>query len=218
LERLTKEIKCFVEKDVRLLTVVDPLFNAGETYMDVLGQLKRLGYRGKQSLQCHFDLVNDEFLKMARQFDVCLEFGLQTVNPDECSAIGRRNDLGKVQDTMRKLGDLGIHYEIDLIYGLPAQTVDSLRRSVDFCQKRNVPVVRCWPFMLLRGTVLDSDEQRREWRFQEGFRESIPSPVVVSSSSYDEEDWEEMRALSQELHGQYDPVHREWAEESASES
>ena len=208
--RLLEEIKCFVEKDVRLLTILDPLFNADKTtYMQVLRDLHDAGYNGKLSLQCHFSYLNAEFLELVREFDVCLEFGLQSVIPCEGKAIGRTNNMKKVGEFMVELTRQGIYYKVDLIYGLPAQTLDSFRSSVKFCREHGVPVLRCWPLMLLRGTKLATVEEREKW----GFRENNGTPpVVVSSNSFSEKDWERMRTLSDELAREYDPVHKRWAD------
>lgn len=195
-QRLFDEMKYFIENNIERLTVVDPTFNTGSTYKDILNELISLGYNKELSLQCRFECVDDEFLELVKRFDTCLEFGLQTIHPTECKAINRQNDLDKVVEVMEKLHHQNIHYEIDLMYGLPAQTVDSFRHSVEFCQRYKPKKIRAWPFMLLRGTELDKEEHRKKW----GLKESNDSiPVVISSNSFDESDWKEMDTLAKEL-------------------
>jgi len=140
--------------------------------------------------------VKDAFLEVVCQFDGCLEFGLQSVHPKECEALGRTNNMAKVQSVMERLNRSGIHYEVDLMYGLPGQTVDSFRQSIDFCQENNVPKIRTWPLMLLRGTRLDEKRSREDWAFKEN---DDPIPLVVSCKSFDERDWLKMREISEGL-------------------
>lgn len=195
-QRLFDEMKYFIENDIEVLTVVDPTFNKGSTYKGILKELIRLGYNKELSLQCRLEYVDDEFLELVRHFDTHLEFGLQTIHPVECKAINRQNELDKVVRVMEKLHHQDIHYEIDLMYGLPAQTVDSFHRSVEFCQKYNPKKIRAWPFMLLRGTELDKEEHRKKWDLKES---NDPIPVVISSNSFSESDWKEMDTLAKEL-------------------
>ena len=131
-----------------------------------------------------------------RPLDVCLEFGLQTIQPEEGKAIGRKNNLDKVKSVMRALGKMGIDYAVDLMYGLPEQTPESFRRSVHFCREHGAPSIRAWPLMLLRGTRLA--EQRKKWRLREN---EEPVPLVVSSSSFNESEWAEMKALADKVNG-----------------
>jgi coproporphyrinogen III oxidase-like Fe-S oxidoreductase len=140
------------------------------------------GYRGKISLQCRAELITDDFLAAASRLNVTLEFGLQTIHTSESDAVNRRNKIDKVDEALRKVRALGIHHEVSLIFGLPTQTLDSFRETVDWCLKRQVPVVKAFPLMLLRGTQLAQDASR--WNLRES---GHAMPFVISSSTFTEE-------------------------------
>jgi coproporphyrinogen III oxidase-like Fe-S oxidoreductase len=152
------------------------------------------GYRGKISLQCRAELITDDFLAAASRLNVTLEFGLQTIHTSESDAVNRRNKIDKVDEALRKVRALGIHHEVSLIFGLPTQTLDSFRETVDWCLKRQVPVVKAFPLMLLRGTQLAQDASR--WNLRES---GHAMPFVISSSTFTEEDWAQMNAISEAL-------------------
>ena len=48
----------------------------------------------------------------------------------------------------------GIEFEISLIYGLPRQTLDSFRESLDWAHSTGATRVAAYPLMLLRGTEM----------------------------------------------------------------
>lgn len=200
-KRLFDEMSLFSDKGVNTLTVLDPIFNVGAVYIDIVAELVRLGFAGRLSVQCRFEMVTDEFLELVRQLDVCLEFGLQTIHTEECRAIGRKNRIDKVGRVMHRLGKLAIDYKVDLMYGLPAQTPKSFRRSLAFCREHGARKIDAWPLMLLRGTEIAKAEFRNQWRLKES---DDAVPIVTSSSTFSRTEWEEMKAMADELKGRED--------------
>jgi radical SAM superfamily enzyme YgiQ (UPF0313 family) len=194
LARLEREIGLFVGSGVDDIAVLDPLFNLGDHALAVLRTFRRLDYRGRLSLQCHFSTLDDEFLEACEGLDVRLEFGLQTIHEREARAVGRVNHPDKVDEGIRKLHAHGFPFEVSIIFGLPEQTLESFRRTVDYCLRQGVPVLKAFPLMLLRGTQLE--RERARWGLEEN-RQLIPS--VIRSNTFDEGDWRQMEALAEAL-------------------
>ena len=86
--------------------------------------------------------------------------------------------MEKVSNVIASLNERGVPNEVSLIYGLPFQTLESFRASVDWCLSRGMPRVRAWPLMLLRGTGLEA--QRDQWGFVESGEGGIP--IVVEAA------------------------------------
>lgn len=85
------------------------------------------------------------------------EYGLQTIHSNEQKAIRRRDNLKKFAKTMVELGSRGLPFEISIIFGLPLQTLDSFKRTVDFCLSvagGGKGIIRAFPLMLLRGKTV----------------------------------------------------------------
>lgn len=194
LARLEQEMELFVRSGVDDIAVLDPLFNLGSHALAVLGTFRRLGYRGRLSLQCHFSTLDDEFLDACEGLDVRLEFGLQTIHEREERAVERINDMGKVRTGLGKLHARGIPFEVSIIFGLPEQTLRSFRETVDFCLRQRVPVLKAFPLMLLRGTSLE--RERARWGLTEN---SDPIPSVIRSHTFNEWEWKQMEALADAL-------------------
>lgn len=192
--RVMQEIDLFCDNGVRDIAVLDPIFNMGPQAVEVLRRLAERGYRGRLSLQCRAETIDEEFLDAAAELDVVLEFGLQTIHPEEGKAVKRKNDLGKVERALEGVRARGIAHEVSLIFGLPMQTWTSFRESVAWCLQRRVPVIKAFPLVLLRGTPLERDRDR--WRLGDG---GGSMPMVIRSSTFEVGDWRTMARLSEAL-------------------
>lgn len=192
--RILNEIDLFCEKGVRDIAVLDPIFNSGPQAVDILNRFIENNYSGRISLQCRIEMITDEFLQAASQLDTRLEFGLQTIHLQEGIAINRKNNMRKVELNLEKIKRTGLDYEISLIYGLPNQTISSFKQTLEWCLSRQVPVIKAFPLMLLRGT--DTEKRKETWGLVEA---GEVMPVVVKSNTFSFDDWLEMSLLSQAL-------------------
>lgn len=200
-QRALDELALFEEARVQKVNMVDPVFNTGPDYLEILQTLVERQPSFLLSLQTRFECIRGErgerFLHLCERLNVCLEFGLQTVNREESSAIGRTNDEKQISEILFSLNDRGIPYEVSLIYGLPHQTVASFQRSIAFLEKHHCPIIKAFPLMLLRGTELCA--QKHRWGLREAPIGDYHIPVVIASSSFSEPEWHEMRSLASSL-------------------
>ena len=207
--RLSHEVKWLCESQVTDIAVLDPTFNSGPNYLDILDSFTENKFKGKLSLQCRFEMVKDEFLDRVVALNsqgakIVLEFGLQTIIREEAKAVMRPNRMKAVEAVIKQLNSLGIQYEVSLIFGLPLQTLKSFKESVRFCLHREVPVIKAWPLMILRGTPLDTDKTRKLYNLEERAisasdkidRVQVNIPHVVSSATFSFDDWRKMADIA----------------------
>jgi len=89
---------------------------------------------------CHFEMAPDLFTGEMFSFLAGLppgrfqfELGIQSTNPATLQAVNRVMDLEKVGENIRRLAALGnIHLHADLILGLPGDSAESCRCSLDW--------------------------------------------------------------------------------------
>lgn len=193
--RIDAEIDHFVEHGVKQIVVLDPVFNADEAHaIRVLQRLKSRGFRGQLSFQCRFESVTPGLLDACDGLNVVLEFGLQTIHEIEMKAIRRKNRMAKVDTVIDELHKRSIPFEVSLIYGLPEQTVESFKASVNWCLGRRVPTLRAFPLMLLRGTAMERERER--WGLVEN---DDAIPLVIQSNTFSHADWLEMRRIAENV-------------------
>lgn len=199
IEKAYAELAIFKQNNVKRINVLDPIFNIGTNYIDILKEIKRLNFQETVfTLQSKIELLEKEsgshFLDLVQIVNAHLEFGLQTIIEDEYKVINRTNNLVKITRQLALLKERSISYEVSLIYGLPNQTFDSFRKSLDFLQDNGCSKITAWPLMLLKGTPLI--EKKDSWDLKEEVLGEYNIPIVTSSSTFSKEEWLAMKELA----------------------
>lgn len=191
------------------IAVLDPTFNSGPNYLTILAEFHKRKYKGKLSLQSRMEMVVPEYLdivqKLNQESETVLEFGLQTIHRNEQALIQRPNNMKKVEDILQEVNKRNIPVEVSLIFGLPGQSVQSFRESIDFCKRLQVPTIYAYPLMLLRGTplyykkrelnLIESSDIQLDYipRIQRGI------PHVIASDTFTFTEWKDMAKIAMEL-------------------
>ncbi len=87
----------------------------------------------------HFEVIPDNFplelrelLKQFKAGSLQLEVGIQTLNLDVAKTINRNLKMEKIKDNLIFLSnETNAHMHIDLIVGLPGETIESFRENLD---------------------------------------------------------------------------------------
>jgi radical SAM superfamily enzyme YgiQ (UPF0313 family) len=201
LEKVFKEVAFINDKKVKRVNILDPIFNAGKEHLEIMREINRINTTTTYTLQSRFEnirgLAGTEFLDLCEAGNYHLEFGLQTTDMTESENINRRNNLQQIGEAITKLKEQEISYEVSLIYGLPGQTVDSFKRSIDFIESRGCKTIKAYPLMLLRGTELFHEKQK--WGIKEEATGEFNIPVVTSSNTFTRNEWEQMDHIAKSL-------------------
>ncbi|MFN6145523.1 MAG: B12-binding domain-containing radical SAM protein [Planctomycetota bacterium] len=191
------------------IAIQDPIFNSDpQDWLAPLVALERHGYRGRLSMQLRPETFTGaaDFLRMSLAGRCKLEFGLQTIHRAEMDVIDRNNHLGKCRKVFAALREAGAFVEISLIYGLPNQTLDSFRRSVDFAQE-HATSVRAFPLLLLRGTPLHGRQQELGL-----VEDQSDIPQVVSAPTFTRDEHFKMAEMADQLAKAADAYGQSWRE------
>src|SRR5262249_10464429 len=96
--------------------------------------------------------------EMARLFSDAgfsfLEVGLQTTDEAVLTAVERRLKLQPFIDRIADLRNFALKFELQLIYGLPGETVATFNRSLNFTARLEPYSLAVFPLMVLPGTEL----------------------------------------------------------------
>ena len=100
--------------------------------------------------------VSAEFLQTLKLCGVNrISMGVQSFCDNELTAIGRLHDSKTAKDAIALCREYGFdNISCDLIFGLPHQTPDSLKTSVDTLLALGVPHISCYNLQLEEGTPI----------------------------------------------------------------
>lgn len=97
-----------------------------------------------------------------------VEIGLQSIDPLAMQLMGRHNNLRAFERGARAMLDLGIKVKVDLIIGLPGDTVDSVRRGIEYVRNSGLYTqVQVFNLAILPGTSFRQEAAQLGLRYQD---------------------------------------------------
>jgi len=82
-----------------------------------------------------------------------LSMGAQSFNPEELKVLGRAHSAGGVFEAVKMARAAGFdNISLDLIYGVPGQSVESFQRSVETCISLDVEHISTYTLSIEEGT------------------------------------------------------------------
>jgi len=180
LERVEAELRHFAASGVSQVFVLDSTFNQDAKRAK---HILRLIARIAPSIHFHFE-VRSEFIdrEMAELFagiTCSLQIGLQSADPLVLKQVGRAFDRADFTKRIGYLNDCGAVFGFDLIYGLPGDTLNGFRASVDYALSLYPNHLDIFPLAVLPGTRLAAQGGKLGLLWQ-----SNPPYTLLSTSSF----------------------------------
>ena len=108
------------------------------------------------SFEANPESLGDEVLAAAAEAGATrVSIGVQSLNDAELKAIGRVHDASLARERMSAAVESGLRVSCDLMCGLPYQTAESWRESLEGALELGVGHVSCYPLMIEEGTPLE---------------------------------------------------------------
>ena len=178
LDRVKREILFWLERDVYEIYLMDPVFNLyADRAKDICRFIAGHNTRGVGfHAEVWAEFIDEESARLMRDAHFTfLEVGLQTTDTTALATVERRLKMEKFLQGISYLKQYGLKFELQLIYGLPGETMRSFRKSLEFAVALDPPDLAVYPLMVLPGTEL--------WRKADaiGLRFDADPPYYVRS-------------------------------------
>ncbi len=151
------------KRGVREVTLLDPTLNQGRDFAAFVNLLARCNpgrsftYFGELRAE---GLDADIAARLRDANFTEVEIGLQSVDPRAGVLMDRRNNLKAVERGVRALLDAGIGVKMDLIVGLPGDTVESVRRGIEWLRGSGLYTdVQVFNLAVLPGTAFRQEAE-----------------------------------------------------------
>jgi radical SAM superfamily enzyme YgiQ (UPF0313 family) len=122
------------------------------------------------------ELITEGQAKRLAELDASVQIGLQTSNPQAAALLDRGWDRKKFLQGVNLLNRYGVSFGLDLIYGLPGDTLSGFKKSLDFALSLYPTNLDIFRLSLLPGTTLY--ERRKEL----GLKARTEAPYLVEST------------------------------------
>ncbi|MCC7299505.1 MAG: radical SAM protein, partial [Verrucomicrobia bacterium] len=186
-----QQLRGFGAREIRF---VDPTFNARADFVQLLERLAEINVDRKLGFFAELradTLTPEQAALMAKVNFLDVEIGVQSTDPNVLRTIRRPANIAQVERGIRLLTGAGVKVTLDLMYGLPEQTIDDVRNSIEWARGLGPNItIQCMQTLLLPGTDL------REQAEQYGM-EAMPLPPygVFSTSTMPEDDMRRIEVL-----------------------
>lgn len=169
-EKIIANLRHAAERGAREIIMLDPTLNQRKDFDDFLRLLiaenpgRQFSYFGELRAE-GIKPTTAELLAQANFTEV--EVGLQSIDPLAMQLMDRKNNLNAVEKGCRAMLAAGIKVKVDLIIGLPGDTVDSVRRSMHYLKESGIySDVQVFNLAILPGTAFRQEAQELGLQFQ----------------------------------------------------
>ncbi|MDX1964794.1 MAG: radical SAM protein [Pirellulales bacterium] len=169
-EKILANLRHARERGATEVVILDPTLNQRARFDDFVRLLAEANPAGQFS---YFGEIRAEGImpptaKLLRQANFTeVEIGLQSIDPMAMQLMDRNNNLHSYQRAARAMLDNGIRVKVDLIIGLPGDTVDSIRRSLDYIHDSGLYTsVQVFNLAILPGTAFRHEASQLGLRHQ----------------------------------------------------
>jgi hypothetical protein len=160
LDRVKHDLSFFLQNNVRLVKFVDRTYNLNEDRYIAIWEFIKDHWNGKTTF--HFEIAAQQFTDRALEAikDVpygCMQFeiGIQSTNPPTLETVGRPADMAQIHHVLAAIPKT-IHVHLDLIAGLPLETIKEFSSSFNYTIAQNPQMLQLGFLKILHGTAMES--------------------------------------------------------------
>ncbi len=169
-DRVRAELRHAAEHGAREVVLLDPTLNQRKDFADFLSLLAAgnpgQGFRYFGELRA--EGITAETAALLRQANFTeVEVGLQSIEPEAMTLMERKNNLRAFERGVRAMLREGIKVKVDLIVGLPGDTVESVRRGLHYVRDEGLYAdIQVFHLSVLPGTAFRHEAASLGLRFQ----------------------------------------------------
>ncbi|MFH0959165.1 MAG: radical SAM protein [Pseudomonadota bacterium] len=142
IDRVVEEMDFLSQRGIQRFWLADPNFTENrDRTIELLQEKIKRGISTPFWFQTRSDLVDNkllDFLKKAGADTVA--FGLESGSPEVLRKTGKGISLEKVRENIAYAQSVGLETELFTIFGLPGETENDARNTINFVKSLNIPV------------------------------------------------------------------------------
>ncbi len=191
LERIRKELDLFESKKVNQIFVLDPTFNRDvKRAKTILRMIQKTAPLIHFTFEVRAEFIDNEMAKLFSMINCSLQIGLQSSLPGVLENVNRKIDPDKFARKISLLNSAGVIFGLDLIYGLPGDTLAGFKQSLDYALNLQPNHLDIFPLAVLPGTALHDQAES----FKLNRKEEAPY-TVISTPDFSSDDITRAEAL-----------------------
>ncbi len=196
-EKIVANLRHAQAAEVKEVILLDPTLNQRPDFNEFLRLLAREnpGNQFQYFGELRAEGIKPETAQLLRAANFTeVEIGLQSLDPAAQALMDRKNNMKAFERGVGAMLDAGIQVKVDLIIGLPGDTVDSVRRGYDYLSSSKLfSSMQVFNLAILPGTAFRQEATQLGLEFQ-----SRPPYYVLNTPTLTTEDLYTLMADAQE--------------------
>jgi anaerobic magnesium-protoporphyrin IX monomethyl ester cyclase len=141
-DRVVEEMDFLTRRGIQRFWFADPNFTENrERTIKLLQEKTKRGISTPFWFQTRSDLVDSELLEYLKEAGAdTVAFGLESGSPEVLRKTGKGISLEKVRENITYAQSIDLATELFTIFGLPGETVDDARDTINFVKSLNIPI------------------------------------------------------------------------------
>lgn len=125
--------------------------------IDTARRSYRITDNAEITVECNPSTVDGDYFRILASYGVNrISLGLQSAVDSERRILGRHADKNQVRKCIEDARNNGIdNISLDVMLGVPGQTMETLCETIDFLKEMNVPHISAYMLSIEEGTVFD---------------------------------------------------------------
>ncbi len=169
-EKVIANLRHAREAGAKEVVLLDPTLNQRKDFDDFLRLLARENHNQQFTYfgELRAEGIRPETAQLLRAANFTeVEIGLQSIDPQAQSLMDRKNNLKAFERGVSALMDAGIKVKVDLIIGLPGDTVASVRRGFEYLASSKLfTSTQVFNLAILPGTAFRQEAEQLGLKFQ----------------------------------------------------
>lgn len=184
---VVEEITLLAEKyGVKNIKIVDELFVFDEKhYMKIVDLLLEKKLDLNFWVYARVDTIKPEnLIKMKKAGINWIALGIESANPDVRDNARKRMRVGDIKSVVKSIQNAGIRVIGNFIFGLPSDTLETMRQTLDLAKELNCEFVNFYSAMAYPGSKLYEIAVKENWQlpktwhaFSQHSYETLPLPT-----------------------------------------
>lgn len=159
MKRISQELALIAQNGVKRVFILDPTFNMDEhRALEILALLKKHSHpQTMYTFEVRSELLTEPLVKAFSEINCSLQIGLQSSSESILKNAGRSFNRVAFEQGIALLQHYDIVFGLDLIIGLPSDTLGTFKSSLDYalgCKASNIDI---FLLAVLPGTRLASE-------------------------------------------------------------
>lgn len=192
MERIRAELDLFARQKIPQVFVLDPTYNANK--QQALELLKLIAHKTPDTFyyfEARAEFIDNQLAQAFTKIPCALQIGLQSSDENVLRLVNRPFNRKQFLKGIDCLNRAGVIFGLDLIYGLPGDSLNGFRQSVDFAVSQYPNNLEIFCLSVLPGT----DLAERAEQLHLNYEQKAPYHII-STDRFSKNDLEIARQIA----------------------